>query len=123
MQNLKSTLGVAIVAASMLLLAASAVYAQPAQVTWAHTAVNVTTGSGAVLAANVERKWAIIENDSDFNIYCKIGAAAVLNQGIRINAAGGSLEISSALNNYTTDAINCIHGDAGNKVMLVTEGS
>ena len=116
-------LGMAIVAAGLLLLATSITFAQSAETSWTHTSTNVTTSTTAVLAANVERKWALIENDSDANFYCKIGAAAVVNQGIRINAAGGTLEISSALNNYTTDAINCIHGGTGNKVALVAEGS
>lgn len=92
------------------------------EVTIVHTAVNVTTSTGEVLAASTDRKWALIINDSDVVIYCKIAAAAVLNEGIRLNANGGSFEISPQLGNFVTGAINCIHGGAGNKVLLVVEG-
>jgi len=87
-----------------------------------HTAVNVTVASGAVLAANANRLYALLVNDSDTVIYIKLGAAAVVNQGIRINAAGGNYEISSAFGNLYTGAIYGIHGGAGNKALLMTEG-
>jgi len=87
-----------------------------------HTAVNVTVASGAVLAANANRKYALLVNDSDAVIYIKLGAAAVANQGIRINAAGGNYEMSSLLGNLYTGVINGIHAGAGNKALLMTEG-
>ncbi len=87
-----------------------------------HTAVNVTTSSGQVLAANANRLYALLVNGSDAVIYIKLGAAAVLNQGIRINASGGSYEMSAMLGNLYTGAINGIHGGAGNKVLMSTEG-
>lgn len=87
-----------------------------------HTAVNVTTSTAAALAANLERKYALLVNDSDTTIYIKLGAAAVLNEGIRLNANGGSYEMSAALGNLVHVAINAIHGGTGNKVLLVTEG-
>ncbi len=121
MQNLKSMLGVAIVAASLMVLAVSMGYAQPAQTTWTHTNTNVTTSTTAVLAANVERKWALIENVSDINIVCEIdGGAAVLTSGFTLGPLG-SMEISPGLGNFTTEVINCIHGGTGNKVMKATE--
>ena len=91
-------------------------------ITLTHTAINVTTSTGEALAANTSRRWLLIENDSDTAIYCKVGVAAVLNQGIRLNANGGSWELSPRLGNYNTGAVNCIHGGTGNKVLLVTEG-
>jgi len=36
----------------------------------------------------------VIVNDSDVVIYLGVGAAAVLNQGIRLNANGGAYEIN-----------------------------
>lgn len=87
-----------------------------------HTAINVTTSTGEALVANTSRRWLLIENDSDTVIYCKVGVAAVLNQGIRLNANGGSWELSPSMGNYNTGAVNCIHGGTGNKVLLVTEG-
>ena len=87
-----------------------------------HTAVNATVVTGEVLAANTNRKYALIINDSDATVYIKIGAAAVLNQGIRLNAYGSSYELSHSNGNLNTGAINAIHGGAGNKALLVTEG-
>ena len=60
-------------------------------------------------------------NDSDSAIYLMIGAAAVANQGIRINANGGAYEMSAANGNLDTRAINAISAIAG-KILLVTEG-
>ena len=87
-----------------------------------HTAVNVTTSSGAVLAANANRKYALLINDSDTTIYMKLGAAAVVNQGIRLNANGGSYEMSTLFGNLYTGAIYGIHGGSGNKAILIVEG-
>lgn len=87
-----------------------------------HTAVNATTASGAALASNANRLYALVVNDSDTTIYIKLGADAVANQGIRLNAYGGAYEMSKKLGNLYTGAINCIHASTGNKVLLVTEG-
>ena len=87
-----------------------------------HTAVNVTTGTGAVLASNANRLYALLVNDSDTTIYIKLGVAAVANQGIRLNANGGNYEMSAMLGNLYTGAINGIHGGTGNKALLMTEG-
>ena len=87
-----------------------------------HTTLNVTTNTQAALAANANRLYALLVNDSDTTIYIKIAAAAVANQGIRLNANGGSYEISKKLGNLNTGAINAIHGGSGNKVLLITEG-
>lgn len=88
-----------------------------------HTAVNVTTTTGEVLAANSARKYAMLINDSDTTLYLKIGAAAVANQGIRLNANGGSYEISDRIGNLFLDAINGIHAGTGNKVILIMESA
>lgn len=87
-----------------------------------HTTATVTTATGAALAANANRKYALVVNDSDTVIYIKIGADAAANQGIRLNADGGSFEMSHALGNLNTGAINAIHAGSGNKTLLVTEG-
>lgn len=87
-----------------------------------HSAVNVTTSTGEAAAANTSRTYLALINDSDATIYVKLGADAVLNQGIRLNANGGSYEMSDAIGNLYTGAVNAIHGSTGNKVLLVTEG-
>lgn len=88
-----------------------------------HTAVNATTSTGQLIAANTSRKYLLIENDSDTVVYIKLGAAAVLNQGIRINGSGGYYEMSSQFGNLYTGAVNVIHGGSGNKAVLLTEGT
>ncbi len=87
-----------------------------------HTAVSVAVTSTAALAANANRLYVLLVNDSDTTIYIKLGAAAVANQGIRLNASGGAYEISKKAGNLYTGAIYAIHGASGTKVLLVTEG-
>lgn len=90
--------------------------------TLAHTVATIGATTGAALAANAARKYALLVNDSDSVIYVKIGAAAVLNQGIRLNAYGGSYEMSARDGNLDVRAINAISSGAG-KILLVTEGT
>ncbi len=105
---------------SLFICLASSAYGQQ-QVSPTHSAVNVTTSTTAVVSAAVFfRQILILVNDSDAVIYCNLaGAAAVLNQGIRLNANGGNIVMDVAV---TKTAVNCIHGNSGNKVILVTEG-
>ena len=122
-----AALGQAAMAASMPVVIASdqtdiGISDADAYTTPAHTAVNVTTTTGAVLAANANRLYALLVNDSDTVIYIKLGAAAVANQGIRLNADGGNYEMSAMLGNLYTGAINGIHAGTGNKVLMMTEG-
>ena len=60
------------------------------------TSTNVSVGATTTvaLAANEARRYAVLVNDSDEDIYISLGAAAVLNKGIRLNAYGGTLNIS-----------------------------
>ena len=89
------------------------------QTTVTHSAVTVANATTAVAAANANRRWLLIINDSDETMYVKLGAAAVMNQGIRINSAGGSLELVGA--SLYLGAINGICASGG-KIALVTEG-
>ncbi len=90
--------------------------------TLTHTAPTVGTSTGVVLAANDDRSYVKIINDSDTIIYLKVGAAAVVNEGIRVEANGGVFDMSADLGNLDTRAINGINGVAAGKVMLVSEG-
>lgn len=83
--------------------------------------VNVTDSSTAVLAANTNRQVAIIVNDSDTTVYAAIGQTAVANQGIRLNANGGVLNISKWGDLFSTQAVNAIHASTGNKVVVAQE--
>jgi phage gp45-like len=89
-------------------------------ITPTHTAVTVGNTSTAVAVANPHRKYLLLVNDSDEVIYIKLGAAAVLNQGIRINASGGSYEMTVQAGNLYVGAINGICA-SGSKIMLVTD--
>ena len=86
-----------------------------------HSAVTVGATTTVALAANTSRLWALFVNDSDETVYLKLGAAAALNQGIRLNANGGTFEMSVSLGNLYTGAVNAIC-TSGSKKLLVTEG-
>lgn len=88
-----------------------------------YTTLSVTTTSQAALAANANRLYALFVNDSDVVIYLKNGATAVANQGIRLNASGGSYEMSKKAGNLYRGAVNAIHAGTGNKVLLIEEGT
>lgn len=93
-----------------------------ARVTLAHTAPSIGVATTAALAANANRRYALIVNDSDTVIYISFHVNAALNTGIRINANGGSYEMSEAAGNIDTRAINAISSVAA-KTLLVTEGA
>ena len=83
------------------------------------TKVAVDTATTVVLAANPRRHEAVFVNDSNKEIYLARGNDAVLNQGIRLNADGGSYEINR--NNLFLGAINAI-AEGGAKNLTVSEG-
>lgn len=87
-----------------------------------HTTATIGVASGVALAANANRTSALFINDSDTTIYLKVGAAAVLNEGIRLNANGSSYEMSKNYGNLDTRVIYAI-SSAATKKLLVTEGS
>lgn len=89
--------------------------------TAAHTNVNVN-GNTNIIAANNSRKYLLIINDSDTTIYLVLGGDATVPAGIRLNASGGSYEMSASQGNLWTGTINANHG-AVDKVLLLTEGT
>lgn len=88
-----------------------------------HTAPTIATASTTLaLAANPDRTYALFINDGITNIvYLKVGAAAVLREGIRL-ALGESYEMSAAKGNLSTEAVNGIAA-AADIELLVTEGT
>ena len=84
--------------------------------------VNVTTESTEILAANSNRQWAVVVNDSDAVIYAAVDQDAELNKGIRLNANGGVLILSKLGDMYSAGSVNGIHGGSGNKKVVAQEG-
>jgi len=82
---------------------------------------SVTVGAvtTVILAANSRRVNAVFVNDSNEVIYLARGNAAVLNEGIRLNASGGSYEIND--DNLYLGAVNGICA-SGQKNITVSEG-
>lgn len=79
-------------------------------------AVSVGAASAEVAAANADRAEITVQNDHATQVvYLKLGATAVANQGIRLNAAGGSWTSQAY-----TGAVNAIATGAATPV-LVTE--
>lgn len=76
---------------------------------------NVTDSSSVIVAAKTDRRYLLIQNNSDAVIYLGIGVAAVLNQGVRLTASGGTFEMSRLFGNLCKDAVYAIHGSTGNK--------
>lgn len=86
------------------------------------TYTNVVLSSGVsaqLLAADPDREWALIEDDSDTTIYIKFGVSAVVNEGTRLNANGGSFESSARLGNLDTRVVNGIFTGTGTKNVLI----
>ena len=67
--------------------------------------VSVGTSSTAVRVSSTDRVMVALVNDSDAVIYIALGEAATINNGIRLNANGGSIVI---VNPTWTGTINAI---------------
>ena len=82
------------------------------------TAVNVGVSTTDVLAANANRKFLLLVNDSNNTIYIKLSGNASLNTGHRLNANGGSILFDRYV---PTAAVKAI-ATGTNSNLLVTEG-
>ena len=87
-----------------------------------HTEASIGTGTTLVLALNEARVYALFVNDSDTTIYLRFGEDAVLNEGIRVNANGGSFEMTQQQGNLYSGVVNGI-SSAGSKNLTVLEGT
>jgi hypothetical protein len=91
-----------------------------AATTLSNAGVSVGASSTAILAANADRVYAVIVNDSDEAVYLALGEAAVMNAGVRLNANGlGTFEL-----NATNPFVGVINGicASGSKNVTVVEG-
>ena len=89
--------------------------------TMTHTKVTIASGntSQEALAARTARLYALLINNSDTEMFIKLGVVAVDGEGIPLAASGGNYEITLA--NLHKGAINVICASAS-KNLLVTEG-
>lgn len=87
-----------------------------------NTFASIGVADTAVLAANAARKWAAFVNDSANVIYLAFGTAAIVGSGIRLNANGGSFEMSKKLGNLSLGTVRGISGVAAQNLTVV-EGS
>jgi nitrous oxidase accessory protein NosD len=82
--------------------------------------VLVETTSTLILAANQDRRYALLVNISSTDVDINFGAAAENDKGTRLYAYGGSYEINKQ--NQFCGAIYGIHAGSGTKKVQVTEG-
>ena len=87
------------------------------------TTVAVAVTSTSIVVANGGRRLLVIVNDSDTDIYLALGEAAVVGEGIRLNAAGGTYtsERKRARDRIFTGEVFGIHGGAATKDVTIQE--
>lgn len=88
--------------------------------TVANTRPSVTNSSSIILAANVDRRYVLIINQGTQAAYLKLGAAAVVTQGIPLQP-GASFTLDA--NNLYTGAIHAIKPGAGSVTLEIMEGT
>lgn len=93
-----------------------------------HTiATLASTISKNLLIANTQRKWAYFVNDGTTPAYLVITAtstgAAVKSTGIRINANGGTFEMSPTIGNLDTRACHAITAASTGHILLIATAS
>lgn len=81
-----------------------------------HVAFTVLNTSSEAVAENAEREYLLLVNDSDTAIYLAFGTAATVNSGVRLNANGGSFEMSRLLGNLTQAQVNAISSVTSKKL-------
>jgi len=87
--------------------------------TLTHSTIQVDTTSTSILPANPNRKYLLIVNISDTDMYLSFDTDAVVSQGIPISSNNGNLELQPWF--VSTQAIKAIN-NVGLKNLLVTEG-
>lgn len=81
------------------------------------TGETVGATTTAVLVANGARKYAVIINDSNEAIYIGLGVDAEMNKGIRLNANGGTLNLSG--DRPFRGAVNAICASGGKNLCIL----
>lgn len=120
-QTIKFTAGSGEAGAASAVSISGTVSTKRAQVVLSQAAVAVTNASGVLLAANVNRRFLLVQNnDAAGNVFLNLtGAAATAAAGVKI-APGGSLLLSDG--EAGGAAVNAIGDIANNPNVVVVEG-
>jgi len=81
-----------------------------------HLVKSLTATQEKILDNNPARRYCLLVNDSDSVAYIKLGVPAVANEGIRLNASGGSFEINAT--NLWAGEIYAVSTGASKKLMI-----
>lgn len=91
------------------------------QVTLVHAEADIVDSTTQVIAAAVKRKYLYLQNDDGaLTVWIKVGAAAVLNEGIKLGP-GEFYEMRQDKNNVDPRDVNGIASAAGPAVVLTTQ--
>lgn len=92
------------------------------QVTIVHSTASVDDSTTEVIVAAANRKYLrLTNNHPTITVFLRIGAAATLNTGIRLDPAGGTYEMRQDANNVDPRVVNGIGDAAGPAVILVAQ--
>lgn len=81
-----------------------------------HLVKLLTATQEKILDNNPARRYCLLVNDSDSVCYIKLGVPAAANEGIRLNASGGSFEINTT--NLWSGEIYAISTGASKRLMI-----
>lgn len=84
-----------------------------------HRADVLSSESRRIVAGRQWRRYLAIVNDSDTVIYLAVGEDAQVGRGIRLNASGGSFEMTD--DNLSEQGVWGIHAGTGVKSVTVQE--
>ncbi len=83
------------------------------------TSVNVTNSSTEIVASNTARKWLVLTNIGNRDVYMAVGQTALDKKGALLGKGGGSIALGVDM--ITTEAINGITS-AGSADVMILEG-
>ncbi len=82
--------------------------------------VSVTNSSTEIVAANPNRKWCLVTNVGNKDVYGAMGQTAEVGKGFLLARNGGSMLVDSTL--HSVEALNGITS-AGTSNVIIQEGA
>lgn len=79
--------------------------------------VSVTTSSTEIIDANTKRKWCVLTNIGNQDVFIAAGQTALVDKGALLGKRGGSIILDAS--NMTTEAINGIVSGGSSTVMIL----